>query len=260
MPPRASKYDSATIVAALTTQVEAVRATVRSLRSSQLDQPTRLAGWTVRELVAHLTLVVDGLPRHLLEPEPAKPELTLTGWALSTAAAAAKIDADTRALAASGSPFGDLDTAVRRFSAALPYATKDRVIVTRVGPMDVADYLVTRLVELVVHSDDLTDATRLDILTDRQGLAVTTRLLTDALVARAPGGAVELRVPPFAAVQCVAGPRHTRGTPPSVVEADARTWIRLATGRLSWSDARSRGLLQASGERCDLSDLLPVLS
>ena len=82
--------------------------------------------------------------------------------------------------------------------------------------------------------------------------------LLGLLVSRAPGRAVEVRVPPYAAVQCVAGPRHTRGTPPNVVETDAITWIRLATGRISWADAASGGMLRASGPRADLSAPLPL--
>ena len=69
------------------------------------------------------------------------------------------------------------------------------------------------------------------------------------LAAELPGGAVEVRVPPFAAVQCVEGPRHTRGSPPNVVETDARTWLQLATGRLTWDAAVSRGRVRASGTR-----------
>ncbi|NUT47368.1 MAG: hypothetical protein HOV94_08660, partial [Saccharothrix sp.] len=75
----------------------------------------------------------------------------------------------------------------------------------------------------------------------------------------APGRSVEVRVPPFAAVQCVAGPRHTRGTPPNVVETDPRTWLELAVGRLGWADAVAGARVTASGSRADLSTLLPVL-
>jgi uncharacterized SCP-like protein len=78
------------------------------------------------------------------------------------------------------------------------------------------------------------------------------------LAARAPGRAVEVRIPPFGAAQCVPGPRHSRGTPPNVVEADAVTWIRLATGRVSWSAAAGNGLVTASGPRSDLSAYLPL--
>jgi len=85
-------------------------------------------------------------------------------------------------------------------------------------------------------------------------------MLSGIIAERAPGRTVELRVPPFAAVQCVEGPRHTRGTPANIVEVDPAAWIELATGRLEWADAVSDGLVQASGERADLSPYLPVLS
>jgi hypothetical protein len=89
-----------------------------------------------------------------------------------------------------------------------------------------------------------------------------TRLLVKHFLAllseRAPGASVEVRVPPYAAVQAVAGVRHTRGTPPAVVEVDAETWIALATGGLRWADAEIAGLVRASGERADLSPLLPL--
>ena len=89
-----------------------------------------------------------------------------------------------------------------------------------------------------------------------------TRLLVKHFLAvlaeRAPGASVEVRVPPYAAVQAVAGVRHTRGTPPAVVELDAETWIALATGALDWADAEAGGRVRASGERADLSPLLPL--
>ena len=89
-----------------------------------------------------------------------------------------------------------------------------------------------------------------------------TRLLVKHFLAvlaeRAPGASVEVRVPPYAAVQAVAGVRHTRGTPPAVVELDAETWIALATGALDWTDAEAGGRVRASGERADLSPLLPL--
>jgi uncharacterized SCP-like protein len=84
------------------------------------------------------------------------------------------------------------------------------------------------------------------------------RDLLAALARRAPGRSVEVRVPPFGAIQCVAGPRHTRGTPPNVVETDPMTWLLVATGRLSWADAVQQGKIHASGIRTDLSEFLPV--
>ncbi|MGY1825283.1 MULTISPECIES: sterol carrier family protein [unclassified Blastococcus] len=78
------------------------------------------------------------------------------------------------------------------------------------------------------------------------------------LAQQVPGRSVELRVPPHVAVQFIEGPRHTRGTPPNVVETDAATWLRLATGALSWADAVAAGAVSASGNRADLSQLLPL--
>ena len=79
------------------------------------------------------------------------------------------------------------------------------------------------------------------------------------LAARHPGRSVEVRVPPYAAVQCVAGARHTRGTPPAVVETDAATWLAVARGTVPFAQARAAGRIHASGERSDLTPLLPLI-
>lgn len=84
------------------------------------------------------------------------------------------------------------------------------------------------------------------------------RYLLYTLAARHPGRVLEVRVPPAAAVQCLPGPVHTRGTPPNVVETDPLTWIRLAAGRLSWADAVRSGAVRASGPRADLAACLPL--
>ncbi|MBM6402517.1 sterol carrier family protein [Phycicoccus sonneratiae] len=94
--------------------------------------------------------------------------------------------------------------------------------------------------------------------TDRATRATAVRHTLDELAARAPGNSVEVRVPPFGVVQCVEGPRHTRGTPPNVVETDAESWLRLATGTLAWAQALAEGVLRVSGTRADLSPLLPL--
>ena len=94
---------------------------------------------------------------------------------------------------------------------------------------------------------------------ERPVLAAAVRLSLRTLETLAPGRSVEVRVPPFAAVQCVEGPRHTRGTPPNVVETDPRTWLELATGDLAWTDALDGARVTASGTRADLSHLLPVV-
>ncbi|MDR2113902.1 MAG: sterol carrier family protein [Bifidobacteriaceae bacterium] len=91
----------------------------------------------------------------------------------------------------------------------------------------------------------------------RSQLATAVRFTLEEFAAGSPGNAVELRVPPYGAVQCVPGPRHTRGTPPNVVEMAPATWLELVTGRLTWTDGIGHGLIRASGARADLSDLLP---
>jgi len=78
------------------------------------------------------------------------------------------------------------------------------------------------------------------------------------LTSKAPGRAIEVRIPPYAAVQCGEGPTHTRGTPPNTIEMDAQTWLALANGELIWEQALSDGKIAASGVRADLSEYLPL--
>ena len=80
----------------------------------------------------------------------------------------------------------------------------------------------------------------------------------NALTVKAPGRAIEVRVPPYAAVQCGEGPTHTRGTPPNTIEMDAQTWLALASGELSWEQAVDSGAVLASGLRADLAQFLPL--
>ncbi|MCS5713976.1 sterol carrier family protein [Herbiconiux sp. CPCC 205716] len=92
----------------------------------------------------------------------------------------------------------------------------------------------------------------------RDTRASAVRYLLQRLADEAPGNSVEVRVPPFGAVQCIEGPGHTRGTPPNVVEMDARTWLQLATGALAWADGLATARIHASGQRADLSAHVPV--
>ena len=110
----------------------------------------------------------------------------------------------------------------------------------------------------VLRIDDLARDGGEEPAHDREALRAAVAELARRLAERAPGHAVELRVPPYVAVQAVAGPGHTRGTPPNVVETDPVTWLRLATGRTRWADAVGTGRLSASGERADLSRYLPL--
>lgn len=94
---------------------------------------------------------------------------------------------------------------------------------------------------------------------DADDLRLLTKHLLAVLMDHHPGGAVEVRVPPYAVAQCLEGTRHTRGTPPAVVETDPATWLALALGDLGWDEAVDTGRLTASGERSDLRHLLPLL-
>ena len=94
---------------------------------------------------------------------------------------------------------------------------------------------------------------------DRDTTATAVRYLLQLLTEKTPGNTVEVRVPPFGAVQAIEGPRHTRGTPPNVIEMDADTWVAIATGRADWASAVAAGSIHASGQRADLSPCLPLL-
>lgn len=135
---------------------------------------------------------------------------------------------------------------------------------TEEHPLRTLDLIRMLCLQLVVHCDDLAES-----LPDRGPLqwsrgcrAEAVRTLADLIAARHPGGSVELRIPPFAAVQCGTGeddPRHTRGTPPNVVECDPLILVRLCIGRLKFADAVRTGAVRASGSRSDLSAWLPLL-
>ena len=76
----------------------------------------------------------------------------------------------------------------------------------------------------------------------------------------APGRSVELRIPHFAAIQCVEGGNHRRGTPPNVVEMDAQTLLKLSKSPQSWDQLCSEGSISASGTNSNLSELFTRVS
>lgn len=122
---------------------------------------------------------------------------------------------------------------------------------------DSADPAKTREAVRAVE-DWLRDETR--PVPSRADLAAAVRLTARTLAALAPGASVEVRIPPFVAVQCISGPRHTRGTPPNVVETDPRTWLLLATGLLRVADAGVTGALRLSGSRAaEIQSWLPLV-
>ncbi len=258
--PRPRTYDPAKTRAAVLAQFAHVREAVRGLTAEQLARPTHLAPWSVRELAAHIGMAMYAVVRALEAEEPRKAELGLDRYAGTSAPYAAAIAETVQTLAAE---HPDLDAwyseIADRTGELLAEAPAGRLIRMRTGAMSLDDFMVTRTVELIVHTDDLNRAAGLDIPMHRQALAACTRFLADTLASNAPGASTEVRIPPYAVVQCIEGPRHTRGTPPNVVETDPLTWVRLATGRTQWAEAVAAAAVSASGERADLSGLLPLL-
>jgi uncharacterized protein (TIGR03083 family) len=245
-------------------QWQSVRGWLGSLPPEAWDAPSAVAGWRVADLVAHLGLVSRSVSTALASPTRERP-LSLAAYLARYAEVTASIDASTRQ-AGAGSPSEVLqsldDEATEADSAieALLAAGRDPAVAAGRGPVRASDHLVSRCVELVVHSDDLARSTGgAGPELRRPALQIAVRALAGVLEERAPGRSVEVRVPPFAAVQCVAGPRHTRGTPPAVVETDPTTFLRVGSGRLTWDEAHRSGAVLVSGLRTDLSAWFPLL-
>lgn len=93
---------------------------------------------------------------------------------------------------------------------------------------------------------------------DKETIKAAVRVLLKALADKAPGHTVEVRVPPYGAVQCVEGPRHRRGTPPNVIECQPLVFVELAAGRIGFAEAAAAGKVAASGQRADLTEHLPL--
>jgi uncharacterized protein (TIGR03083 family) len=246
-------------------QLAALLAWLRALPAGAEGEPSRLSGWTVRELAFHTTEVPRALTNALAAPPATEKPQSIASYTSRWRVAAPEIELRDRA-GATGLTVADIVARHRDEAAAmhraLEIAAGDPVVAARRGPIRASDLLVTRVNELVVHSLDLS-ASLPDlepVAIDRQALGVGCRMLTGVLAERVPGHTVEVRVPPYAAIQCVEGPRHTRGTPANVVEADAVAWVELATGRMAWAEAVGTGRVSASGERADISEHLPVLS
>jgi len=234
---------------------------VATLDPDDFQRPTRLGRWRVAELVAHIG--VANIARYLTGEPASQPEVDTVAWVRGAATVAQDVDERATAMADEARP-AELRSGVHELRVAVDRTLGDVepsfVVPSRFGALSVADYLATRCVELAVHTLDLQAALGRDAELDKDAAATATRLLLNALATIVPGRSVEVRVPPYAAVQCVDGPRHTRGTPPNVVETDAVTWLELATGRQPWTGAVEHGRVRASGERADLSTLLPLLS
>lgn len=249
--------------AAFLEQSAALTGWLAALPDDEFQRPSALADWDVRTLVGHILLVHVGLLRALDRPaddRPAPPHEFVKRYRRDVEI----IARSTREMTAERSA---QELRAKLVEAASLIETKlrgplPRLVDTPRGVTTVADFLKTRLIEIVVHCDDLSRSfpEREPVALQRAALAAVTRVLAEILAAQSPGRTVEVRVPPFVAVQAIDGPRHTRGTPPNVVETDPVTWLRVATGRVEFGDALAAGNASASGSRADLTRYLPVLS
>ena len=241
-------------------QTRALADWLAELPEVTFDQPSALPDWDLRTLVGHVVASKEGVAGWLATRSAERP-LPPATYVRAFAPAAADISAQTIQLTGDDPPAALLDR-LRAPLAAPPDLTAGTVIAGPRGPITARDFVRLRLLELVVHGDDLARS-----LPDRDpppllrpALADTSRMLAEMLASAAPGRSVEVRIAPFVAVQAVDGPPHKRGTPPNVVETDPRTWLRIATGRRSFADAVADGSVRASGTRADLTPYLPLLA
>lgn len=249
-------------------QWEVLRRGLDTLDDRTWEQPSSLAGWRVGDLVAHFALVAGSILAAATaeHPRAATRPLTIAEYLAGYADGAAVIDVRTRDLGEGGraqvlSQLAELHQRVE-VELSEDRLAADPVVAARRGPIRWSDFLATRCIELAIHTDDLNrsvpEQTPIELAAGCCRLAV--RRLADVLAERAPGRSVEVRIPPAAAVQVIAGPRHTRGTPSAVVELPPVIFLRLAAGRLDWAAAVREGAVVASGQRADLSGVLPLLA
>jgi uncharacterized protein (TIGR03083 family) len=239
------------------------------LPADVFEHPTVLPAWNVRQLAGHLVLVHAALAASL-EQRTRDAALPIHEFVTRYRRDVEMIMASTLEESAGltgPEVVGRLESSIDDLAAKLEGEVQlSRVVMTRRGgPTTIEDYLATRIVEVVVHTDDLNRSIPgvAPATLQRCALARCTRTLAGILAGRHPGRSVEARIPPYAAVQCAIGdpgPTHTRGTPPNVVETDPVTFLRLATGRIAWDEAIASGTVHASGLRANLSPALPLLS
>jgi len=258
--------------AAVTDQLGVLTEWLSGLTEQEFSTPTVLPGWDVRTLTGHLLLIAGGfadiLDRALTDRRPVGrplPAAILVTRYRRDVDDIAEATADRTGEKSQDQLLAELRAATQRLGRLLASPLLPATIQTPRGPGRLAEFVRTRVIDVVVHSDDLNRSLpeRRPVAIGRQPLAISCRTLAELLAEQHPGKSVEVRVPPYAAVQCGIGPEgpsHTRGTPPNVVETDPVTFLRLATGRTTWAEARAAGRVSASGQRADLSEILPVLS
>ncbi len=239
--------------------------------ADELASQTALPGWDVFTLGAHLVMMLQGVAVLLDRPTRDRP-VPLHAYVAQYRGSVDDIGERTRTTANSLTDLPEeLRAAVGRVAERLAGPWPEVIAGWR-GPLRTEDFITSRIFELVTHSDDLNSSALVTagqsppVPIHPQALAAATRGMAAVLADRFPGRTIEVRVPPYAAVQCgtadhaAPGPAHTRGTPPNVVEIAPLIFVRLCTGRARWVDAVSQHGVTASGIRADLSEHLPLLS
>lgn len=239
---------------------------VAGLRPDALHSESALPGWSLQHLLTHIAQGAEALRDGLASRGGGRARpLSEYVRVLTPAGGEAGATAPAGPSSTRADPAVALVELEQQLRDAVPEqvdAPDTAVVVTPRGAITALDLVRLRVVGLVVHCDDVArsvpDNDAVPLV--RAALASATRTLAQILAEQAAGRSVEVRIPPFVAVQAVAGPRHTRGTPPNVVETDPLTWLRLATGRAQFAAEVTRGAVRATGPRSDLSAHLPVLT
>jgi uncharacterized protein (TIGR03083 family) len=230
---------------ALRVQLEVL---VEGLAARDPEGPTDCEGWVVADLDNHLAQNLRGLAAVAERKVAGPPDGGgFREWSAQLPDFAEVLDRTAR---------GErlrLQDFVEPALTAVAEHPGDTVVQQLTGRHTLRDATVFRVIEAVVHGLDV------GISPAPSALKLVVRELAKAFSELYPGKTVELRIPPYSAVQCLEGPRHTRGNPPNVVEAEAIAWVRVSTGREAWTDLVRTGRITASGERSDLSQLLPLL-
>ncbi|WP_242605473.1 sterol carrier family protein [Frankia sp. Cppng1_Ct_nod] len=253
-----ARHDDPKLVSAVVGQWERVADGVDALTDEAFAQPSRLPGRTVADLVGQIVRSVSALSDAIAHPDPppSPPAVAVTladylSGVLGVGVGAG-VGAEMTAEMTAETARTRLRGCVVAAASGLDGADPRRQVVTPAGVMRLGEFLGAQVAEGVVHGIDLGGEPV------RDALRLAVRTFTGLLVARAPGRSVEVRIPPFTAVQVVEGPRHTRGTPPNVVEIDPVTFVEVTVGRVGWADAVTDGRVRASGARADLRPYLPL--
>lgn len=222
---------------------------VHELATKDPHAATDCAGWTVADVETHVAQTARGLARVAARAVTGQPDGGgVASWSEKVPTLSGEVDRMVRE--ERGLPLAPQVDAVDLALATYPENT---VVEQLTGRHTLKHATAFRLIEAVIHG--------LDVGIQPEGLALrlVVKELAMALADKHPGRSVEVRIPPYTAVQCLEGPRHTRGTPPNVVEAQPIAWLRLCAGREPWADLVRTGRITASGERSDLSPLMPLL-